>query len=554
MSYFDSAFYFTQYGGSAEEIDDAMEVTVDRGMELRNNSLTIKLKNEIIDVFSDGNLKRRWHNNDKSLRFSAVKTTQSQVLKEEQIDVYAGISTTDPSFVVASDEYKLMSGIITTAEPKANMSENTITLKCQDRTAVILDKNTVPIPFRVEDEWTAPLIIQNIIRHAGANGGGNIGFDADGNTSLHYPYLIDARLFSEGIKSSGTTTSASTRRLINSGEDFIADGVAVGDMVRNTTDNTYAYVREIVSATELRLSANIFTSGEGYQVSDGFIQDTRPNGSSFPTLSFSQVNSPCIESINDLSQVGKTNSTSESEVALVIKRAMRWFIDSKNRFHWFVPENTPEHHYVFGATSAQDYDLIFHQIHSLEPVNESRDKKNFIIFKAGEDMNNIQIKGYYRAPFSGMPVVKDSYEEFLEIARQMKDEDLKAGNLTHTKSDEYDYPASYGGGVTPAWDRQRRSVSSDNDYNTNFIEEARLRAKERCQDIFQKFASPRWDCTIQVDGENVLPGDVVKLTSLPHGIDGVVMRIKQVTHSISPDGWFTSIKCEEDELEMQKGV
>ena len=72
---------------------------------------------------------------------------------------------------------------------------------------------------------------------------------------------------------SGTTTAATTDKLVDVGADF--SEVEVGDIVYNTTDNTSATVVPIDSSTILEVSADIFTSPEAYTIFLG-----GPNGSS----------------------------------------------------------------------------------------------------------------------------------------------------------------------------------------------------------------------------------------------------------------------------------
>lgn len=69
---------------------------------------------------------------------------------------------------------------------------------------------------------------------------------------------------------SGTTTSTGTLfQLIDSGATFLTS-VREGDVVENTTDNTYTYIESIDSDTQLTLGNGIFVSGEGYSISGGF--------------------------------------------------------------------------------------------------------------------------------------------------------------------------------------------------------------------------------------------------------------------------------------------
>ena len=63
----------------------------------------------------------------------------------------------------------------------------------------------------------------------------------------------------------GTTTSTVENKLVDSGQNFTST-LAVGDVVKNTTDNTSTLVKTVDSDTQLSLQSNIFTSGEGYKI------------------------------------------------------------------------------------------------------------------------------------------------------------------------------------------------------------------------------------------------------------------------------------------------
>ena len=63
---------------------------------------------------------------------------------------------------------------------------------------------------------------------------------------------------------SGTTTSASASKLIDSGANF--SGNLVGRRVKNTTDTTETYITAIDSTTQLSVRDDIFASGENYEI------------------------------------------------------------------------------------------------------------------------------------------------------------------------------------------------------------------------------------------------------------------------------------------------
>ncbi len=65
---------------------------------------------------------------------------------------------------------------------------------------------------------------------------------------------------------SGTTDGSTTAyRLIQSGQNFETT-VSLGDLIKNTTDSTYAFVLEIISDTELLLDRDIMETGENYTI------------------------------------------------------------------------------------------------------------------------------------------------------------------------------------------------------------------------------------------------------------------------------------------------
>jgi len=71
---------------------------------------------------------------------------------------------------------------------------------------------------------------------------------------------------------SSTVTGESANKLIDSAQDFTTNGVAVGDLVLRTDNNTKALITAIDSATQLSISADLFAGGpplsEPYSIYD----------------------------------------------------------------------------------------------------------------------------------------------------------------------------------------------------------------------------------------------------------------------------------------------
>lgn len=62
-----------------------------------------------------------------------------------------------------------------------------------------------------------------------------------------------------------TTDGTTALHLIDASEDFVADGILVGYLIKNTTDTTYALVTAVVSG-DLTLDTDIMVSGESYLI------------------------------------------------------------------------------------------------------------------------------------------------------------------------------------------------------------------------------------------------------------------------------------------------
>jgi hypothetical protein len=69
------------------------------------------------------------------------------------------------------------------------------------------------------------------------------------------------------VLASGTTTSATANKLVDTNADFVNRYPSVvGSVVFNTTDNTFALVTAVDDANTLSLDADIMASGESYSL------------------------------------------------------------------------------------------------------------------------------------------------------------------------------------------------------------------------------------------------------------------------------------------------
>jgi len=73
-------------------------------------------------------------------------------------------------------------------------------------------------------------------------------------------------MHSNAILVASTTDSANTSKLEDTTQNFSTLGIATGDKVVNTTDNTVAYVTAVDDSDTLSISADIMGSGDDYTI------------------------------------------------------------------------------------------------------------------------------------------------------------------------------------------------------------------------------------------------------------------------------------------------
>jgi len=101
---------------------------------------------------------------------------------------------------------------------------------------------------------------------------------------------------------SGTTTSTTTDKLVETGQNFETT-CSVNMIINNTTDDTWAYITAVDSDTTLSISSDIMASGEEYTIyttptlPDGWVEcdgstlsdsDSPYNGATLPDLNSTQ--------------------------------------------------------------------------------------------------------------------------------------------------------------------------------------------------------------------------------------------------------------------------
>lgn len=512
--------------------------TARKSSEPKNNSSKFKFSNPIIDFFADGSPRRLFVDANKESVFRASRDETGFDSFEEKVEFYAK-DVTNIEEDIENQDNLIFAGQIKEVEYVHEEGKCYINLTLSDRTFNILNR----IWSNNYEGETYAEIMQNVIRQVvednsapGRGGYSLTGVSGDG------PYYVDARLFTEGIKGTDTITYSNKTITLDTG---IA-GVEVGDLIKNN-DNYQSALVKSVDGNDIGVSKNIFTDGDSVSISNAFIQDWRPgDGSVFPDLSYGKAKKPAIEWIAELVQVENTNDASELESTgtKIVKRPLKYYVDGQNRFHCFYPDNSPSVEVKVDAIAAVGDDLNRYRTYTSKMKRGVFEVINYIIFAAGEDMEDRTYTGYAQDPSSGGPNIKDSNRQFPKVSVFMKLQDYFAGNIVYNSGTDFDYPTSYP--MVPAWSSTGDSVSSDFEYNLEFRKEGRRRGKAYALRIINQSAVPRWKGTTELSFFNFNASDLVKFTDSDNGLNQVLVRIKEVQHNFTGTGFFTTLTLEGD--------
>ncbi len=524
--------------GSAEDavlITDAVSITVKRGLNSKANKTDLILKNKLVSVTSTSLSVHEYTNSANELQFQQNDIIKVYVKAEDTGDDVIDVGATSLDLLTTSEVEEF--GMVYDGR------RSQLRVSMMDRTFEVLNNLWAEI-FTDSDGKTAPQILQLVIRSV-TDGLVGEGFDDSGARVDPGKYSVDARLFSESLVDSGTTTSASSGKLIESGQNF-SSTVNKGDMVRNTSTNLYATVLSVDSDTQLTLSKDIMTSGVGYQVGDGFIQDTRLDGTSFPTLSMSKVWRAAFEWAEDISDIRSTNTSGEIDGTIVQDRNMIYNVDHRNRFRWFYPQDDFEYDVTTGAVGS-DNSI---RIRGMKLVKKTFDILNMVIFNGGEDLDSVGTLNYYYNENTELKRLKMKYVPMLDLSVDLREDEVDNGGITVAADNVVTIVTGFP--YTPSW--QSTTVADVAAYKSAFRAEIVKRGRRKSRSITNLRANPRWAKQITTNFTNFLPGELLRVTSREYGLQKQLVRIQDVTHQLTPGSFLTTIDLEEDEAKIGEVV
>lgn len=455
------------------DITDDINWSLAKGLEIKNNVLTLTLKNSHSFYISGGQIK-----------FSEQDQIKVYLKHTTDNDDVTAVWDADNSTLPSDDD---LAGVYYVIEFGVDHSQNktSIKLSCADKTYILFNRLYAK-NYLASDGLTTPQVVQDVVRFSCQNQFGE--FQGTGANSGVW-YDIDAKLDSEG----------------------------------------------------------------------GYIETTRQDDSAFPTTAISKVWKPVYEWIKDLSQIEKTNTAAEiAATDYTQARAMIYWVDENNRFHWIYPTDTVTDTITVGT------DVVI----SVKMTKKVFDSVNMIIFNAGTDVYGTGIWNYSVDTTSNIRTLKMRVVPMVDIAESLILADY-GNDFNPTTSRESGEGGKGAGYPIPQFPLDvnynltacafvpttsyaaAANITNDSDYNSALRERATTEGKARAQAILSGLALARWQGTVELRGTlDHSPGDLIQFTDAEVGLLSENLRLMEVRHSIDKNGWFTSLSLENDAEEQ----
>ena len=485
------SYYPLQGNGNEVIIKDVTRIVIKRGLDNKSNTINIKLKNSIKKLLADGSVLHKYVNDSKQLSLdNTSELQQGDILK-----IWTRWSDSASDTITYDDSSSNLITISEVNEWDCIYEDNNtgIVLKGVDKTYEVLNKLWVQ-SYTTALGFTCPTMAQNVIRNS-TDGISNIfGYDYSGNFVKPGLFGIDARIMT------GTYT-----------QQAALDVTAIGTI-------------------------------------PAYMESNRIDNSVYPVFAMTKVWKPVYEWLKEINDIRNTNSSAEMTANAPIQdRNNRFYIDQKNRYHQFYPADTVNYTIIAGTVSSSGTTTSF------KMTKKTFDVINMVIFNSGKDLDNVGILWYFYDRTSKERRLKMKYIPMLEIASEgngsLRQAEADKGNITINADTTITIDVSVG---TTAWGE---SYTSDADYKSKFRLYARTVGERRARALTLNRGNPRWKGNLTLKkGGSYNPGELIKLTALTHGINEQLVRIKDVTHQITPTQWLTQLEVEADEPKYGESI
>lgn len=519
-------------------LSDVISITARKGLDIKNNILNIDLKNPNQKYVDTNGLIR--FKEDDVFEIYAKKTTDATDI---------GGSWKNANNFLGSYYLKEFSQM-STAE------RHRIKITAVDKAYVLFNRvHAQSFGFASDDYWTSPGIFRKVTRinsPIDSTFKGTIGTDNDAGVR----FQINAKFVSEGgnitdyrddeySPLNGDLTNSATTIPVDDGTQFNADG---GTVVIGTEHIYYA----AVSTNNLTGCVRAIDDTLAVAHTDN---DTVYQG--FPTVLFSKVWKPLYEWLSELGQPDNTNYPSE-QLSQVLKynRSFLLWIDNDNGIHYLPTDDVVDVTLEVGTNDLYEVSLekaVF-------------DAVNMVIYNVGEDMNGAGLSWYWYDEDSETNDLKMRYQPMINVmndilATWINYASVGSITLKANANDAYrKYPADveYPLANYPFKDLANQwqnlnddtlfgSLANDSDFNDALRAAALMMGRTKAQNITSRVGGLRYRGTITTNGVYYNPGDLIRITDSKTGVKDQLVRVLDVTQTITQNQWSTNLQVEEDE-------
>lgn len=471
---------------------DSVDMNVGRGLDIKNNTVSLNVKNSAQSFNANGNIVYRYVGDDGDILFKEndqikIYVRYTDDMADVENAVWDKTTTSEPSSDYLKGVYYIQN-----VNNRRTLDGTSIKLDCADKSFILFNR-LLPQAFTISEEKTAPEIIQKVVRFSSPNQDGL--YRGSGEDPGVF-YDVDARLTTE------------TDGGLDNGE---------AGFIQNTRRNTKE---------------------------DGSVNSI----TTFPDIAMAKIWKPVYEWIGELSQIENLNTEAELASTLVYGRPFIFWVDENNKFHWVETNDTvtASDNITIGTTTG----IISHGLHkSIFDVN------NFIVFRGGEDFFGNGTLGYYIDPTTNVSSKKMRVVAMIDIAKVLIQAEKAKGNLVANTSGTFTFSGNRynrNGTVTPEWTTD--SFSNDNDYNNSLRDEINREGTRRSRNLVIGLSSARYRGPIDRKGVHLTVGNLLTINDSASGIINENIRTLELRDTINKNGWFTQQVLEQDSTAIIEGA
>lgn len=261
------------------------------------------------------------------------------------------------------------------------------------------------------------------------------------------------------------------------------------------------------------------------------VVSTTQSGGAFPIVDFALTFKPIYDWISELSQTEKTGED----------RTYIFYVDKDNDLHWFYPSQTVSTTIVEGVD----------EVYSSSFKKNADSVINMIIFNAGQDLNGNGVLWYYYDVQSRSNELRMKYQPMVDLSTGqygLFTREIAAGNLTASTTGTVPFQGLLYTPVSSGTTSFGVAFSNFSEYNDAVRQFLKDEGQARSSKITKAFGRLRWSGTCTLRGTNsFVAGDLIEYTSKTSGLISQKLRVYDVTHSFTNNGWQTTLELREDE-------